>query len=58
MENKNKNESIQISKSKYLLLQNILKNVHESLGKVIQLIESEAEETANLSCLWAELPRL
>lgn len=47
MENKNKTESIKISKSKYQLLQNILKNVHESLGKIIQLLESEAEETSD-----------
>jgi len=45
MSNKNKNgDSIQISKSKFQLLQKVLNNVHENLGKVIQILEQGPEE--------------
>ncbi len=44
MKNKNQDtESIFITKSKFLLLRKILQNVHENLGKVIQILESEPE---------------
>ena len=44
MKNKNQDaESIFIAKSKYMLLRKILQNVHENLGKVIQILESEPE---------------
>jgi len=42
--NKNQDaESIFIAKSKYLLLRKILQNVHENLGKVIQILEAGPE---------------
>jgi len=48
MTNKNQNsESIFITKSKYQLLKKILQNVHDNLGKVIQLLESEPEENSD-----------
>lgn len=48
MKNKNQDtESIYIAKSKYLLLRKILQNVHENLGKVIQILESEPENFDN-----------
>lgn len=44
MKNKNQDtDSIYIAKSKFLLLRKILQNVHENLGKVIQILESEPE---------------
>lgn len=44
MSNKNqKSESISISQSKYLLIQKILRNIHENLGKVIQILEQGPE---------------
>jgi len=44
MRNKNQDtEAIFITKSKFLLLRKILQNVHENLGKVIQILESEPE---------------
>lgn len=49
MKNKNQDtESIFIAKSKYLLLRKILQNVHENLGKVINILESEPEEMDDL----------
>ncbi|MCX6740349.1 MAG: hypothetical protein NTZ49_03925 [Candidatus Parcubacteria bacterium] len=48
MKNKNQDtESIYISKSKFLLLRKILQNVHENLGKVIQLLDSGPEEISD-----------
>ncbi|MFA5188692.1 MAG: hypothetical protein WC460_05005 [Patescibacteria group bacterium] len=45
MKNKNQNsESIILSQSKYLLIQKILRNIHENLGKVIQILEQGPEE--------------
>jgi len=45
MKNKNQNlESVSISKSKYQLVKKILQNVHNNLGKIIQLLEQEPEE--------------
>lgn len=44
MKNKNQDtESIFIAKSKYLLLRKILQNVHENLGRVLQILEAEPE---------------
>jgi len=48
MKNKNQTqESINISQSKYQLIKKILKNIHENLGKVIQILEQGAEEVEN-----------
>ncbi|MFC1599051.1 hypothetical protein ACFL2U_03550 [Patescibacteria group bacterium] len=45
MVNKNKNnESINISASKYQLLLKILRNTHDNLGKIIQILEQGPEE--------------
>ncbi|MBD3359232.1 MAG: hypothetical protein GF365_00780 [Candidatus Buchananbacteria bacterium] len=44
MENKNKNDNISLSQSKYLLIQKILKNIHDNLGKVIDVLEQGPEE--------------
>ncbi|OGY42234.1 MAG: hypothetical protein A2Y67_01840 [Candidatus Buchananbacteria bacterium RBG_13_39_9] len=49
MKNKNQDtESIFIAKSKYLLLRKILQNVHDNLGKVIQILEAEPEAMDDL----------
>ncbi len=47
MENKNQN-SVNISASKYQLIKNILSNIHDNLGKVIEILEQEPEEAGNL----------
>ncbi len=48
MKNKNQNQvSINISQSKYQLIKKILKNIHENLGKVIQILEQGTEEMKN-----------
>jgi len=45
MQNKNQNqESVYLSQSKYQLIKNILKNIHDNLGKVVQLLEQSPEE--------------
>jgi hypothetical protein len=50
MKNKNQDsESIFITRSKYLLLRKILNNVHENLGKVINILESEPEAMDDFS---------
>ncbi len=46
MKNKNQN-SINISASKYQLIKNILTNIHDNLGKVIEILEQAPEETEN-----------
>ena len=52
MKNKNQNsESITISQSKYQLVQKILKNIHENLGKVIRVLEQGPEEFDNLESM-------
>jgi hypothetical protein len=44
MENKNQNsDSVVIAKSKYQLIKKILENIHDNLGKVIELLEHEPE---------------
>jgi len=49
MQNKNQNaESVNIAKSKYQLIQKILKNIHDNLGKVIELLEHEPELVDNM----------
>lgn len=48
MENKNKDyDSLTISRSKYQLIRSILRNIHDNLGKVIQILEQEPEEAEN-----------
>ncbi len=48
MTNKKQNsESINISKSKYQLIQKILKNIHDNLGKVIEILEQSPEDINN-----------
>ncbi len=47
MENKNKNDNISLSQSKYLLIQKILKNIHDNLGKVIDVLDQGPEEFDN-----------
>ena len=48
MKNKNQNsESIGISQSKYQLIQKILKNIHDNLGKVIQILEQGPDDFNN-----------
>jgi len=45
---KNKNQDlISISQSKYQLIKKILRNIHENLGKVIQILEQSPEEAEN-----------
>jgi hypothetical protein len=45
---KNKNQDlISISQSKYQLIKKILRNIHENLGKVIQILEQSPEEVEN-----------
>lgn len=41
-------ESISISQSKYQLIQKILRNIHDNLGKVIQILEQGPEQVENL----------
>ena len=49
MKNKNQNlDTINIAKSKYQLIKKILRNIHDNLGKIIQILEEEPEELANL----------
>ena len=49
MANKNQNsESINISKSKYQLIKKILQNIHDNLGKVIEILEQSPEEVDNM----------
>jgi hypothetical protein len=47
MQNKNKSDNISLSQSKYLLIQKILKNIHDNLGKVIDVLEQGPEEVDN-----------
>jgi hypothetical protein len=42
-------EAIFITRSKYLLLRKILNNIHENLGKVINILESEPEALDDFS---------
>jgi hypothetical protein len=50
MKNKNQDsEAIFITRSKYLLLRKILNNIHENLGKVINILESEPEQMDDFS---------
>jgi len=52
MANKNKNlDSISISQSKYILLQKILRNIHDNLGKVIQILEQGPEEINDIEAM-------
>jgi hypothetical protein len=52
MPNKNKNlDSISISQSKYKLLQKILRNIHDNLGKVIQILEQGPEEINDIEAM-------
>jgi len=45
MPNKNQNsETINLSESKYILIKKILQNIHENLGKVIEILEQAPEE--------------
>jgi hypothetical protein len=46
MKNKNQ-DSIIISQSKYQLIQKILRNIHENLGKVLQILEQGPEDVEN-----------
>ncbi|HDQ22416.1 MAG TPA: hypothetical protein ENN28_00385 [Candidatus Uhrbacteria bacterium] len=46
MKNKNQN-SVNISASKYELIKNILKNIHDNLGKVVDILEQAPEEAEN-----------
>jgi uncharacterized protein YrzB (UPF0473 family) len=47
MENKNKTQAVTISESKYVLIKKILTNIHDNLGKVIDILEQEPEEVRN-----------
>ncbi len=49
MPNKNQNlDTVNIAQSKYQLIKKILKNIHDNLGKIIQILDEEPEEMANL----------
>lgn len=49
MPNKNQNlDTVNIAKSKYQLIKKILHNIHDNLGKIIQILEEESGEIENL----------
>lgn len=49
MKNKNQNlDTVNIATSKYQLIKKILRNIHDNLGKIIQILEEEPEEMENL----------
>jgi hypothetical protein len=49
MKNKNQNlDTVNIATSKYQLIKKILRNIHDNLGKIIQILEEEPEELENL----------
>lgn len=48
MKNKNQNlDTVNIAQSKYQLIKKILRNIHDNLGKIIQILEEEPEQAEN-----------
>lgn len=47
MTNKNKTENVIISESKYILIKKILQNIHDNLGRVVDILEQGPDELAN-----------
>lgn len=46
--NKKLDQSISLSSSKYILITKILKNIHDNLGKVIEILEHSPEEIESM----------
>jgi len=47
MPKEKQNESVNISQSKYILIKKILQNIHDNLGKVIEILEQSPAEIDN-----------
>ncbi|MBN1325465.1 hypothetical protein JW977_00580 [Candidatus Falkowbacteria bacterium] len=56
MKNKNQNlDTVNIAQSKYQLIKKILRNIHDNLGKIIQILEEEPEQAENFENTFANI---